>query len=248
MKYVTGSVLLSVVVLTSSPMLAADLAVNEKVEHTLAFAGFDINSSGSVFEYTGFQYAPGKGGLEASGVRVWLLGSGGAYHYEGDNGKIRGNFWNVDALVGYGFERDDLSLALYVGLNVQQHRLSEFDPENSVQGTKAGAKIRGDAWYNPTPVTLLSAEGTYSTAFDSYHVSGKYGYSFAGGKTLEDKQYYVGPQVTLFGNERYQEWRVGAHVTSFNLGKVDFEIGAGYQHNTDAGAGAYAIFEINTKF
>lgn len=251
MKQLTWPFLLSAVVLANTPVLAADLAVdaNAPVEHWLAFTGADMNSTGSFFGYTGFQYAPGKGGLEESGLRFWLLGGAGFYHYPGpDDNKIRGTFWDTDALVGYSIERDDLSVAFYVGLNAQEHRLSLPDPENSVQGDKVGAKFRTDAWYNPTPVTLLSGEGTYSTAFGSYYASGKYGYSFTGGKTLEDKQLYVGPQITLLGNERYQEWRVGAHVTSFNLGKVDFEIGAGFQHNSDNGSGAYALVEFNTKF
>jgi hypothetical protein len=241
---------LSAMVLAGSPVLAADLAVkaNEPVEHVLAFMGVDVNSSGTFFGYTGAQIAPGKGGLEESGLRFWLLGSGGFYHYEGDTGKIRGSFVNTDALVGYSFERDDLSVAFYVGVNAQEHRLSEFDPQNSVQGSQVGAMFRTDAWYNPTPASLLFGEGSYSTAFGTYHTSGKYGYSLTGGKTLEDKQLYLGPQITLLGNDRYQEWRLGAHLTSFNLGKVDFEIGAGFEHNTDHGSGAYAVFELSTKF
>ena len=111
-----------------------------------------------------------------------------------------------------------------------------------------GAKFRTDAWYNPTPTTLLYGEGEYSTAFGTYHTSAKYGYSFSGGKTLEDKQLYIGPQITLLGDAFYQEWRIGAHVTSFNLGKVNLEIGAGYSHNSENGPGAYAIVEFTTKF
>jgi hypothetical protein len=249
MRRFTGSIALSAVVLGSSPVLAADLAVQEPVEHWLAFAGVDVNSAGTFFGYSGFQYAPGKGGLEETGLRFWLLGGAGGYHYSGPNDeKVRGTFWDTDALIGYSFERDDLSAAFYVGLNAVEHRLSVFDPTNSVQGSQLGAKFRTDAWYNPTPVTLLYGEGSYSTAFGTYWTTGKYGYSLTGGKTLEDKQLYVGPQITLHGDDRYQEWRIGGHVTSFNLGKVDFEIGVGYQHNSDHGGGGYALLEFNTKF
>src|SRR5882762_7804320 len=113
MKRFTGSVALSAVVLASSPVLAADLtarpAADGPVQHWLAFAGVDANSAGTFFAYSGFQYAPGKGGLEESGLRFWLLGGGGAYHYLSANDeKIRGTFYSTDALVGYSFERDDL--------------------------------------------------------------------------------------------------------------------------------------------
>ncbi|HSV24305.1 MAG TPA: cellulose biosynthesis protein BcsS [Xanthobacteraceae bacterium] len=254
MKRFTGSVLLSAIVLASSPVLAADMAVkangndNEPVEHWLTFTGIDVNSGGSFFGFGGFQFAPGKGGLDESGLRFWFLGGGGRYRYPANNETIHGTFWDTDALVGYSIERDNGSLAFYGGLNFQSHRLSTPDPENPVQGDKVGAKFQVNAWYNPTPITLLYGEGSYSTAFQTYYATGKYGYSFTGGKTLEDKQFYIGPQITLLGNERYQEWRIGAHVTSLNLGKVDFEIGAGFQHNTDNGSGAYALFELNTKF
>ena len=256
MKQTTGSVLLLAAVLANSAVLAAGssapsgqvTAVDEPDQHTEAFLGVDANSTGSFFGYTLFRLAPEKGGLDESGLRFWLPGGAGFYHYPRDDEKIRGTFWATDALVGYNLERDDLSAAIYVGLNSQDHQLSVPDPENRVQGAQVGAKFRADAWYNPTPATLLFGEGEYSTAFGTYWTSGKYGYSITGGKTLEDQQLYIGPQITLFGNERYQEWRIGAHITSFSLGKLDFEIGAGFQHNTDNGSGAYGIVEFNTKF
>lgn len=253
MKQLTGSVLLLAAVLANSAALAAEVGVDGPdvdgpVHHTEAFFGFDANSTGSFFGYTLFRLAPEKGGLDESGLRFWLLGGGGFYHYPSDDGKIHGTFWDTAALVGYSIERDDLSASFYVGLNGQEHRLSAPDPENPVQGSSVGAKFRADAWYNPTPMTLLFGEGEYSTAFGSYYTSAKYGYSFTGGKTLEDKQVYIGPQIMLLGNERYLEWRIGAHVTSFNLGKLDFEVAAGYQRNTDNGSGAYVVVEFNTKF
>jgi hypothetical protein len=240
MKQFTGPVLLVASVLANSAVLAGD----EPVQHTEGYFGVDANSTGSFFGYTAFNVAPEKGGLDESGLRLWLLGGGGFYHYPGN----RDTFGETDALVGCGIVRDDLTANFYVGLNAQEHRLAVPDPKNSVQGLGVGAKFRTDAWYNPTPMTLLYGAGEYSTAFGTYHTSGKVGYSFTEGKTLGDKQLYVGPQITLLGDAFYQEWRIGAHVTSLNLGKVDFEIGAGYSHNSENGPGAYAIVELNTKF
>jgi hypothetical protein len=240
MKQLTGSVLLVAGILANSVALAGD----ESVPHTEAFVGVDMNSTGLFYGYTAFNIAPGKGGVDESGLRLWVLGAGGFYHYPGD----QDTFWETDALVGYGIVRDDLSANFYIGLNAQGHQLSVPDPRNPVEGLGVGAKFRTDAWYNPTPMTLLYGEGEYSTAFDTYHTSGKYGYSLSGEKTLNDRQLYVGPQVTLFGDAFYQEWRVGAHLTTLNLGKVDFEFGTGYSHNSENGSGAYAIVEFGTKF
>jgi len=252
MRYVAGSVLLSAVAMISFPVLAADLATDttseEPAKHWMAFSGIDMNTGGSFYGFSGFQFAPGKGGLDESGLRFWLLGEAGRYQYPAGTEKIRGTYLETDALIGYGFEGEGRSVNFYVGLNAQSHRLSAADPENPVQGDKAGAKFYTDAWYNPTPATLLAGEGSYSTVFGTYYATGKFGQSFTGGKTLDDKQFYIGPQITLLGNERYQEWRVGAHVTSFNFGKVDFEIGAGYEHNSDNGGGAYVLFGLNGNF
>jgi hypothetical protein len=249
MKKSTGSILLVAAIMVNSAALAEDRINEERtddepVHHTEVLTGIDTNSTGSFFGYTAFNIAPGKGGLDESGLRFWLLGSGGFYHYPGD----RDTFSEIDVLVGYGIERDNLSANFYVGLNSQYHQLAVPDPENPVQGLGVGVKFRTDTWYNPTPMTLLYGDGEYSTAFGTYYASGKYGYSFAGGQTLEDKHFYIGPQISLLGDIFYQEWRIGAHVTSFNLGKVDFVIGGGYSHNSENGSGGYAIVELSTKF
>jgi hypothetical protein len=240
MKQFIRPLLLSTAVLANSASLADD----EPVQHTEAYVGVDANSTGLFFGYTAFNFAPDKGGLDESGLRLWLLGGAGFYHYPGD----RDTFWDTDALLGYGIVRDDLNVNFYVGLNAQQHQLAVPDPRNPVQGLGVGVMFRTDVWYNPTPITLLYGEGEYSTAFGTYYTSAKYGYSFTGGKTVEDRQFYIGPQITLLGDTFYQEWRVGAHVTSLNLGKVDFSIGAGYSHNSENGSGAYGIVEFNTRF
>jgi hypothetical protein len=244
MKKFTGSVLLVAAILDNSAVLADDTIADEPVAHAQVLVGVDANSTGLFYGYTAFNIAPEKGGLDESGLRFWLLGGGGFYHYPGN----RDTFSDMDVLVGYGIERENLSANFYVGLNSQYHQLAVPDPSNPVQGLGVGAMFRTDIWYNPTPITLLYGEGEYSTAFGTYYTTGKYGYSLTGGKTVDDKHFYIGPQITLIGDLFYQEWRIGGHVTSFNLGKVDFEIGAGFSHNSENGSGGYAVFEFNTKF
>ena len=228
---------------------AESLATDAPAKHVLAFSGLDVASYGGIYGYAGGQLAPYAGGLDNSGLRFWLLGDVGQYKYPGISQNIRDNFAGGDALIGYGLERDNLSANLYVGLNYQDHRLSTPDPENSVQGSRAGFKVRADVWDNPTPNTLLYGEGSYSTAFETYYASAKAGYSLLGASQDPNaRQLFFGPQVTILGDEQTREWRVGGHLTSANWGIMDFVVSAGYLHNSDNGAGAYGLVELSTSF
>ena len=243
---------LSVLAIAASSASAAEVKIptdaNEPVQYVLAFAGFDIASHGSMLGYAGGQFAP-FGGLDNSGLRFWLSGGRGTYKYPADSDTIRGDHWTGSALAGFGIESENVSWNYYVGLNVQDHHLSAPDPDNSVQGTAIGVELRSDIWLNPTAQTLLYSEASYSTAFQTYYATAKVGYDIAAimGK-VNSRQLFFGPQVAFAGDERSDEWRVGAHLTTANWGKVNFEISAGYLHDRDNGAGAYGVIEVNTRF
>ena len=172
------------------------------------------------------------------------MGEAGAYKYPGDGGFIRGNYSSGDMMIGHAFEGDNYSINLLAGTNFINHTISRIDPDNSVQGTAFGAKLHGDAWVNPTPKTMLYGEAEYSTAFRSYHASAKAGYDITA-----DKQLFVGPAVAVTGNERFNQWRVGVHVTQLMLGKkLSVDISAGYVNDSVVGAGTYGNVQFSTTF
>ena len=180
---------------------------------------------------------------------MWAFGGSGVYKYFSDAGQttttttIRGTIATADLLAGYGFEGDNYSINVFVGPSIEKDRLSMPDALNSVQGTQIGAKGRVDWYVNPTPQTLWDGEAEYSTAFQTYFVKAKAGYDpLMGGKM------FIGPEIIFLGNERYDQWRLGAHVTTYGIGKVNIELSGGYVHDNDLGTGGYGLVEFNVKF
>ena len=213
----------------------------EGSNRVLVFSGVDV-SKDSYGGLIGTMIAPFKD-LDTSGLRFFMLGEAGTYKYPAGGTSIRGVFEGGDALAGYGFEGDNYSINLLAGVSAVNHTLSEVDPENKVQGTRFGAKVRGDAWINPTPQTLTYGEAEYSTAFNTYFSKLKLGYDVTSGK-----QIFVGPEVAALGDERFNQWRVGGHVTQMKWGRVQFDVSAGYAHDSVVGAGAYGTVEVSTNF
>jgi hypothetical protein len=243
---------LTVLALAASSVSAAGVKNstddNEPVQYVLVYTGFDVASHGSMLGYVEGQFAP-FGGLEESGVRFWLAGGRGTYKYPADSSTIRGDHWTGSALFGGEIESEIGSWGYYAGLNVQNHQLSAPDPDNRVQGTAVGVELRSDIWMNPTAQTLFYIEASYSTAFQTYHATAKVGYDiFAITGNANGRQIFFGPQVTFAGDGRSDERRLGAHLTTANWGKVNFEISAGYQYDRDNGSGVYGVIEMNTKF
>ena len=221
---------------TVVPLKAADPSFQ-----VLAFSGVDV-SKYSASALAGALIAPYKD-LDTSGLRFYLTGEGGAYKYPTDGSFVRGTYASGDVLAGYGFEGDNYSINLLAGVNAVNHMLSAIDTEIRVQGTAFGAKVRGDAWVNPTPKTLTYGEAEYSTAFRTYYAKAKFGYDIT-----KDSQVFVGPEIAALGDERFNQWRAGIHVTQMRFGKIQVDVSAGYANDNVVGGGAYTNVELSRNF
>jgi hypothetical protein len=207
----------------------------------LGFSGYDV-AKRSHGGWVGALISPVTD-LDTSGPRLYIVAEGGTYKYAVDGGTIRGIETGGTLLAGRGFEGDNYSINLLAGANAVNHMLSAIDQTNRVQGTAFGVKLRADAWVNPTPQTLVYGEAEYSTAFHSYFAKAKFGYD-----VTQAQQIFIGPEVAASGNQRYDQWRVGAHVTQLKFGKINMDISAGYAHDSSVGASAYGTTEFSTKF
>jgi len=214
---------------------------DEPGDHVLAFAGVDVGKW-STDGWIGGLIAPWKD-LDTSGPRFWILGGAGAYKYNAEGTSFRGVYSSADALVGYGFEGDNYSINALAGFNAINEMVTPFDPENKVQGTAGGFKVRGDAYTNPTPQTMTYGEAEYSTAFQTYYLSQKVGYDITNGKEI-----FVGPMATYLGDERYHQWRVGGHISNIQFGKVQLDLAAGFADDSVVGKGAFGKVEVSTSF
>jgi outer membrane immunogenic protein len=221
-----------------SPRLTADEESSNKV---LAFSGLDV-SKDSLGGWAGVLIAPSKD-LDASGPRVWFLGSSGMYKYPAEGTSFRGTLSTGEVLAGYAFEGDNYSINILGGLHAINHMVSPFDPENRVQGTALGIKGRVDAHVTPTQSTMLYGEAEYSTAFNTFYTTGKFGFDVTSGNHM-----YVGPMAGMLGDERSQQWRVGGHLSNLKFGKIKVDISAGYANDSIVGTGAFAHIELSTPF
>jgi outer membrane immunogenic protein len=180
--------------------------------------------------------------LDTSGPRMWITGGAGAYRYPAGGEWIRGVYSTGDLLGGYGFEGDNYEINLLAGASAENDMLSAYDASNPVNGTAAGPKVRGDIWINPTQKSLFYGEAEYTTAFQTYYTSAKYGYD------VFNKGFFLGPEVVAFGDERFDQWRVGAHLTQLKFWQVEVDLSAGFAHDSVVGDGAYGHVEMSREF
>jgi len=234
--------------LFSIPAMGKDLEEmpDDPPEKALVFTGVDFTSQRSYTGYLGGNFAP-WGDLDTSGFRLSLFGASGTYRYDTTVGTasttIKGLFETSDFLIGYGSNSDNFSAKFMVGLNVQNQVLLQTDPNNPVQGTRAGLKLQGDFYANPTPQIMLFGLGQYSTAFQSYYSEFKFGYELFGLREV-----FVGPHLLVEGNQQYEQWRVGGHITGFKLGSMELGVAGGYLVDTRNGPGLYGMVNLNIKF
>jgi outer membrane immunogenic protein len=223
---------------------ASDAAtlVDEPTSHVLPFTAFSV-AKFSFDALAGALIAPSTD-LDTSGLRVFIQGGGGFYQYFGNaSSAFKGVYETGDILAGYGFEGDYYSINLLVGPSVENDTLNMFDPDNRVVGTQFGAKVRGDAWVNFTPNTLVYSEGEFSSAFLTYYTKAKFGYDF-----FNSSNVFIGPEIGALGNERFNQLRVGAGVTQIKIRNFQLDLSAGYANDSVVGPGAYGTLELSTTF
>src|SRR5207237_3843831 len=143
-------------------------------------------------------------------------------------------------MIEWGIVTEKTNTKFMIGANIQDQILSRPDPTNPVQGTKTGFKAQIDTYMNPTSSTMVFALGSYSTAFRTYYSETKFGIA-----VLNDVDVFVGPQFIALGNERFDQWRVGLHLTGLLLGLINVGFAGGYLHESDLGIGAYGIISAN---
>jgi hypothetical protein len=224
------------------PISASSLTTSkEPVERVESFIGLDI-TPGWLYGYAGGIIAP-YGNINTPGFRVWIFGESGTYRYLSDPmSTIRGTEQVGEMLVGYGFCGERYWLNLFVGVNVDDEKIFSPDPDNPVQGTKFGAKIRAEFSIQPTSWSMVSGELDYSTAFQRYHAVGQLGFG------MFRKGLFLGPEVAVMGNEQYNQRRVGGHLKAIDEKYGEINLSVGYSNTSDFKSGPYGMMEFNVRF
>jgi hypothetical protein len=241
---VTVAVLLAI---AGEPAMAADwytgAAAPKGAEDWIVSldASTTVTSTNSVFANAGGTAAI-NGTLRESGARVRVEALAGTYEYRAASGaKITGDQIEGAAMAGYEWIWREAKLAGYVGLAVRDTSLSAPDPNNQVVGTSFGGKAALDFYARPTEKTMVSAYGSFTSNDKAYFGRVKAGYRVGG-------DFYVGPEFAVLGNDFYNQWRIGAHLSGLQLGPIQASLSAGYAYDRDQKGGAYGSVDVRAQF
>lgn len=223
--------------LTAAPVRADD---DDDVARFILFSGRDIWRNG-IFAHGGVIYAPG--GFEDDGLLFKVLLSGGVYRYfSGATGeRIYGVENTVQVLPGWRVKRGDFEAKVFMGPDLERHWLWPDDPSNNLRGRSRGLRVAAEFWYEPTPSTLAAMDFTMATASASAYLR------VAVGRRVIDEQFYFGPEIALFGTDRYRQFRVGGHFTAMKTGNMEWTAAGGWALDSDRQSSPYVRLNMSQK-
>lgn len=200
-----------------------------------------IGSQGSQFANANLTVAP-TGNLLTSGVRLRVDGLIGSYRTESAGApRAIGEQADLAAMAGYAVVGRDSVLSGFVGLNVHHDEGAQFDASQPAARTGVGLKTALDYYARPTAFTMFHATGSYATTANAYYGRVRFGVAaLAGG--------YLGPEVTVLGDDYYRQWRVGGHLSGMQFGALQIGVSAGYVHDHVRKGGLYTSLDLRTGF
>lgn len=221
---------------TAGPVRADD----DDVARFILFSGRDIWRNG-IFAHGGVIYAPG--GFEDDGLLFKVLLSGGVYRYfSGATGeRIYGVENTVQVLPGWRVKRGDFEAKVFMGPDLERHWLWPDDPSNNLRGRSRGLRVAAEFWYEPTPSTLAAMDFTMATASASAYLR------VAVSRRVIDEQFYFGPEIALFGTDRYRQFRVGGHFTAMKTGNMEWTAAGGWALDSDRQSSPYVRLNMSQK-
>jgi hypothetical protein len=215
---------------SASPRAAIDIAIDGTSQRALAGAMIGTIAP----------FAP----LDRSGMRIRIAGLGGTYSYISSApgvGRVYGTLADGSFMAGYEWVMKRATVAIYGGPEITGNSLSHFDPTNTVKGTRFGFRMGVDFYVEPTQDTMLSGVAYYSTNNDAYYGRLKFGFAFA-------EHLYFGPEIIALGDDYFQQWRFGGHISGLRLGLLQLGFSGGFLNDRVRGAGMYGILETRFTF
>ena len=143
--------------------------------------------------------------------------------------------YNAGAYAGWRFGTGKGWLTGYFGVWGEDHN-NDLDPKAKLRGTETGAKGIVDLWQPLGPNWILVGYGSYADAWNTWNAYGRLTYS------ITDK-IKIGPEIGFFGNDAYEDGKVGGYFSySPNfLGYGEIVAAVEYRHPfTDSPDGYYA--------
>lgn len=183
------------------------------------------------------------GGFDQSGARLRLGGVLGQYSYIGGGavGRVSGTQADGSFMVGYEWVTRRASFAIYGGANYNDNKTDKADPNNASIGQGTGLKVAIDFSYRPSEFTMFSGVASFSTVHNAYYARLKGGYAFA-------PQIYVGPEAIFMGDDFFQQWRIGMHMTGAKFSMLQLGVSGGVLVDKVRGTGLYGILDARVGF
>src|SRR5262249_44645102 len=192
------------------------------------------------------------GGIYESGLRFRLTGSANWYRFLiSQDPRILGSGRSLEggALAGYAFAVPGFSVTWLVG-----PAFGETVNTGTVTD-RWGAKASIEMYATPTDLTMASASVSYTTVTNYLQVQSK-----AGLKIFRDL--YFGPEAKfawqqilpfvattqVSSQQHLATVRVGAHLSSFNIGPLALSVSGGWAHDQDLGSGYYGSVSFYQPF
>jgi len=204
----------------------------------LLFAAADLFSAYNEFQFYGaFGNAGGiwaPAGLDHDSLAVKLLGNGGVYTYPSGGLKtdVRVTQLSGSVLPGWRMNDNDAFVGFYVGPIVQDYKLSPDDPKSLLRGFYVGAQMSVDAWYQPIEPMMIALDGSIASIALIGSARAATGWRIA-------DSLFLGPEAQALWCVDYHEWRLGAHVTAFRFGGVEWAAGIGAAYDSFNRLGPY---------
>jgi hypothetical protein len=205
----------------------------------LLFSGIDLWRHGS-FLYGGALWSPD--GLDREGFTLKALVSGGQYDYlSGALGKIDGRELVAQLMPGWRFKFGRTEFKVFAGLDLQNHHLEPDDPQSGLRGGDAGLRTAFELWTEPTPDTMVEADGSISTIVHSYSIHAAAGWRVAG-------LFYIGPEAQAFAGDGYSQRRLGIHLTAFRFRNLEWSAAGGFARDSDNRDSGYMRLGISRRY
>jgi hypothetical protein len=242
------------------PNAAESPPVIEPRQHAAATSSFDADSLGNRNVYLDATFAPFSGIYE-SGTRVRLTGNASWYRFlisqeprtVGSGRSLEGG-----VLAGYAFAVPGFSVAWLVG-----PAFGETVNEGTVTD-RWGAKASIEVYATPTSLTMTSASVSYSTVSNYLQAQTKAGLKIFGNLYFGPEAKFAWQQILPFQvnfsptaiatttpispQQHVATVRVGAHLSSFNIGPLALSISGGWARVHDLGSGYYGSVSFYQAF
>jgi hypothetical protein len=213
------------------------LSGGTRVERVLLYAGFDIWRAGRG-GYGGFYWAPD--GLNNDGFITRLFISHGVERYDAGSKRSNTNIVRASPLAGWRFKQNDFEIKVFAGPDLENRVLTPDVPAARFRGTRVGARVAAELWWEPMPEMMLTSAFSASTNATSHSAR-----AAAGWRVFD--QFWAGPEISASGDEFSQQYRIGAHLAGFRLAAFEWSAAAGYVQDSFHRSGVYGRIGVLTR-